>query len=79
MPHLISIAQEEGAKPQERIDFVEIDSDFKLSEAINSLKFYWNLAKRQGKPLAYELWAEAGAVVPVMEVRHAKALALQKA
>ncbi len=73
MPHLLSLSQEEGAKPQERIDLVEIDSDFKLSEAINSLKFYWNLAKRQKKPLVYELWAEAGAVVPTKEVTKSRA------
>jgi len=69
---------------QERIDCTTIDSEFKLSEAISSLKFYWNLAKHRGTPMTYELWSERGAIVPPMEVRHeapqnGKALQAQEA
>lgn len=64
MQTLTRLSQEEDAVPQERIDFVEIDSDFKLQEAIESLKFYYNLARRTNTPLAFELWAPVGSVRP---------------
>ncbi len=49
---------------QERLDVVEIGNDFQLNAAIESLKFYWNLARHKNQKLAYEVWAERGAVVP---------------
>lgn len=49
---------------QERLDVVEIDSEFQLEAAISSLRFYWNLARHKNQKLAYEVWAERGEVVP---------------
>lgn len=49
---------------QERIDNIEIDSSFQLEAAISSLRFYWNLAKHKNETIAFELWAESGAIVP---------------
>lgn len=41
---------------QERLDEVRVDSEFKLREAIDSLKFYWNLARHRGEPVIMEVW-----------------------
>ncbi len=55
---------------QERIDCVQINSVFQLNEAISSLRFWFNVARKKGVILSYELWTEKGAIIPSEEVHH---------
>ena len=41
-----------------KVDEVIIRKDFNLDEAISSLRFYWNLARREGRVLIMELWRD---------------------
>lgn len=43
---------------------VTIRSGFDLNQAINDLRFYWNLAKQKGVSFEMELWSERGLIVP---------------
>ena len=67
------------AEITERIDNIEIVKDAQLAEAISSLKFYFNLARKEGRTLYYELWQKRDKpVVPGRETTPSPGLVLRK-
>lgn len=56
-------------KGQERLDEVVVSTPFDLNAAIDSIRFYWNLARHKGENIVVEVWGpKKDSTLPYEEV-----------